>query len=226
MSNKKMAYARVSSTDQNLDRQLIELKKYVPESNIVVDKISGKTLHRPGYEALKGALGLRSGDTLVIKSLDRLSRNKADIKKELEWFKSNHIRLMILDLPTTMVQVPDNQEWILDMLNNILIEVLSSMAEQERLLIHSRQKEGIAAAKLQGKHLGRPKMQFPNDWEHYYTLWKNHDITAKKAMQSMNLSSSSFYKLAKQFQNVIFSCKIALCFYYVRTSSVISKYFI
>jgi DNA invertase Pin-like site-specific DNA recombinase len=203
MSNKKMAYARVSSTDQNLDRQLIELKKYVPESNIVVDKISGKTLHRPGYEALKGALGLRSGDTLVIKSLDRLSRNKADIKKELEWFKSNHIRLMILDLPTTMVQVPDNQEWILDMLNNILIEVLSSMAEQERLLIHSRQKEGIAAAKLQGKHLGRPKMQFPNDWEHYYTLWKNHDITAKKAMQSMNLSSSSFYKLAKQFQNTV-----------------------
>ena len=203
MSNKKMAYARVSSTDQNLDRQLIELKKYVPESNIVVDKISGKTLHRPGYEALKGALGLRSGDTLVIKSLDRLSRNKADIKKELEWFKSNHIRLMILDLPTTMVQVPDNQEWILDILNNILIEVLSSMAEQERLLIHSRQKEGIAAAKLQGKHLGRPKMQFPNDWEHYYTLWKNHDITAKKAMQSMNLSSSSFYKLAKQFQNTV-----------------------
>ena len=194
MSNKKMAYARVSSTDQNLDRQLIELKKYVPESNIVVDKISGKTLHRPGYEALKGALGLRSGDTLVIKSLDRLSRNKADIKKELEWFKSNHIRLMILDLPTTMVQVPDNQEWILDMLNNILIEVLSSMAEQERLLIHSRQKEGIAAAKLQGKHLGRPKMQFPNDWEHYYTLWKNHDITAKKAMQSMNLSSSRAFR--------------------------------
>ena len=66
MSNKKMAYARVSSTDQNLDRQLIELKKYVPESNIVVDKISGKTLHRPGYEALIGALGLRRGDTLVI----------------------------------------------------------------------------------------------------------------------------------------------------------------
>ena len=213
MSNKKMAYARVSSTDQNLDRQLIELKKYVPESNIVVDKISGKTLHRPGYEALKGALGLRSGDTLVIKSLDRLSRNKADIKKELEWFKSNHIRLMILDLPTTMVQVPDNQEWILDMLNNILIEVLSSMAEQERLLIHSRQKEGIAAAKLQGKHLGRPKMQFPNDWEHYYTLWKNHDITAKKAMQSMNLSSSSFYKLAKQFQNTV-------CFSHVKLHCV------
>ena len=143
MSNKKMAYARVSSTDQNLDRQLIELKKYVPESNIVVDKISGKTLHRPGYEALKGALGLRSGDTLVIKSLDRLSRNKADIKKELEWFKSNHIRLMILDLPTTMVQVPDNQEWILDMLNNILIEVLSSMAEQERLLIQDKKKESL-----------------------------------------------------------------------------------
>ena len=80
---KTYGYARVSSREQNLDRQILELKKYVSEENIVVDKQSGKDLDRPGYQALKGALGLRSGDILYIKSLDRLSRNKADIKGEL-----------------------------------------------------------------------------------------------------------------------------------------------
>ena len=91
-------YARVSSTEQNLDRQLAELVKYVPEENIVTDKQSGKDLERVGYQALKGRFGLRRGDTLLyIMSLDRLSRNKADIKAELQWFKDNGIRLMILD---------------------------------------------------------------------------------------------------------------------------------
>lgn len=118
MNSRIVGYARVSSKEQNLDRQLIELKKYVPEENIVVDKQSGKDLERPGYQALKGALGLRSGDTLYIESLDRLSRNKEDIKRELEWFRKNGIRLMILDLPTSMIQVPDGQEWIVEMINN------------------------------------------------------------------------------------------------------------
>ena len=91
MDGKKMAYARVSSTSQNLARQIEELKHYVEESNIVVDKASGKDLNRTGFQALKGPLGLRKGDTLIIKSLDRLSRNKADIKNELEWFKENQV---------------------------------------------------------------------------------------------------------------------------------------
>ena len=86
-----LGYARVSSTGQNLDRQIVELKKYVPEDNIVVDKASGKNLDRPGYQALKGALGLRKGDVLVIKSLDRLSRNKREIKQELEWFRKREL---------------------------------------------------------------------------------------------------------------------------------------
>ena len=97
-------YARVSSTEQNLDRQLAELVKYVTEEKIVTDKQSGKDLERGGYQALKGRFGLRRGDTLYIMSLDRLSRNKADIKAELQWFKDNGIRLMILDLPSSMIQ--------------------------------------------------------------------------------------------------------------------------
>lgn len=199
MKNKKMGYARVSTNDQNLDRQLAELVKYVPEENIVTDKASGKDFNRKGYQALKGALGLREGDTLVIKSLDRLSRNKADIKSELEWFTQNHIRLMIIDLPTTMIQVPDNQNWILDMINNILIEVLSSMAEQERDLIKKRQREGIDVAKAKGRHLGRPKVTYPENWDYYYRLWKSKQITAKLMMNKLSLKPTSFYKLANSY---------------------------
>ena len=197
MTDKIMGYARVSSREQNLDRQLIELKKYVPEENIVVDKQSGKDLDRPGYQALKGALGLRPGDTLYIKSLDRLSRNKADIKKELEWFQKNGIRLMILDLPTSMIQVPQGQEWIIEMINNILIEVLSSIAQQERETIRARQREGIEAAKQKGKRLGRPPLIIPENFEVVIAKWKNGEITAKEAMRLTGLKRSSFYKLVK-----------------------------
>ena len=197
MEGKKMAYARVSSTSQNLARQIEELKQYVDEANIVVDKASGKDLNRAGFQALKGPLGLRKGDTLVIKSLDRLSRNKADIKNELEWFKENQVNLQILDLPTTMIQLPKGQEWIRDMINNIIIEVMSSIAEQERLTIRQRQREGINVAKRQGKHMGRPKLEKPKEWDKYYDMWKSGDITAKGVMEALGLKKTSFYKLSK-----------------------------
>ena len=99
-------------------------------------------------------MGLREGDTLIITSLDRLSRNKEDIKNELQWFQKKKVRLKILDLPTSLIEVPDGQQWIIEMIQNILIEVLSSIAEQERLTIRRRQKEGIEAAKAKGKYLG------------------------------------------------------------------------
>ena len=197
MNSRIMGYARVSSKEQNLGRQLIELKKYVPEENIVIDKQSGKDLERPGYQALKGALGLRSGDTLYIKSLDRLSRNKDDIKNELEWFRKNGIRLMILDLPTSMIQVPDGQEWIVDMIGNILIEVLASVAQQEREMIRARQREGIDAAKAAGKHLGRPPLAVPQNFSQIIDRWQNGEITAKEAMRLTGLKRSSFYKMTK-----------------------------
>lgn len=192
-----MGYARVSTKEQHLDRQLLELKKYVPEENIIVDQQSGKNLDRPGYQALKGPLGLRQGDTLYIKSLDRLSRNKEDIKHELEWFKQNGIRLMILDLPTSMIQVPPGQEWLIEMINNILIEVLSSIAQQERETIRLRQREGIEAAKLSGRHLGRPPLAVPENFDNVVAQWNNGEITAKEAMRQTGLKRSSFYKLVK-----------------------------
>lgn len=198
MSEKIMGYARVSSTSQNLDRQISELEKYVEKGNIVIDKASGKDLNRDGFQALKGPLGLRKGDTLIIKSLDRLSRNKGDIKSELEWFKQNQVRLQILDLPTTMIQLPKGQEWIRDMINNIIIEVMSSIAEQERLTIRQRQREGIDVAKAKGKHMGRPRLEKPVEWEKYYDMWKKGEITAKKVMDILDLRKTSFYRLVKE----------------------------
>lgn len=195
-----MGYARVSSKEQNLDRQILKLQEYVPKENIIIDKASGKNLEREGYRALKGVMGLRRGDTLFITSLDRLSRNKADIKNELEWFKRKEVRLKILDLPTSMIEIPEGQEWIRTMIENILIEVLSSIAEQERLTIRKRQQEGIEAAKKKGKHLGRPKLIVPDNYDEVYNRWKAGEITAKKAMEMLGMSSSSFYRVAKQYR--------------------------
>ena len=194
-------YARVSSQEQNLDRQIIALKKYVSEDNILVDKASGKDTDRPSYQALKGALGLREGDTLYVLSLDRLSRNKSDIKKELEWFKEKKIRLMILDLPTSLIEVPEGQEWILDMITNILVEVLSSIAEQERLTIKRRQREGIEAAKAKGKHLGRPKATVPEHFPRIHDEWRQGKITTNQAMEILELKPTTFYRLVKRYES-------------------------
>lgn len=195
--NKTYYYARVSTTEQNLDRQ-IELFRSLgaDDRDIITDKQSGKSLDRTGYNALKNAI-LRAGDTLVIKSLDRLSRSKTDIKNELKYFKDNNIRLKVADLPTTMIGLADEQSWVIDMVNNILIEVLSSIAEQEYNTIHQRQSEGIAAAKAKGKHLGRPKLIKPDNWDSVISEYKESRITAKEAMTRLNLKRSSFYKLLK-----------------------------
>lgn len=196
---KLYGYARVSTQEQNLDRQINALlEKGVEERDIVTDKASGKSLKREGYQLLKNHM-LRDGDTLVIKSLDRLSRNKSHIKQELEYFQKHHIRVMVLDLPTTLVDLPEGQEWIFEMINNILIEVLASIAEQERLTIRQRQAEGIAAAKEKGKHLGRPQTEYPPNWNEVYHLWKQGKITAVSAMKELNLKRSTFYKLIKSF---------------------------
>lgn len=149
---REYAYVRVSSKEQNLARQLMALHKYgIEDRNIIQEKASGKDFNRPNYAVLRNAL-LREGDTLVITSLDRLSRNKADIKAELEYYKQKKIRVKILDLPTTLVDLPDGQDWVFDMVNNVLLEVLASLAEQERRTIRQRQAEGIAAAHAKGKN--------------------------------------------------------------------------
>lgn len=197
MDSRTYYYARVSSKEQNLDRQIAAFTALgAKDREIITDKESGKDLERPGYQALKNSI-LRRGDTLVVKSLDRLSRNKADIHNELRYFKENGIRLKVIDLPTTMMDLPEGQEWVFEMVNNILIEVLGTIAEQERETIRKRQAEGIQAAKAKGKKLGRPALQFPTNWKPVYTAWKAGQITAKTAMEQTNTKRTSFYKLVK-----------------------------
>lgn len=172
MDSRTYYYARVSSKEQNLDRQIAAFNALgAQEREIIADKESGKSLERAGYQALKNAM-LRKGDTLVVKSLDRLSRNKRDIKNELQYFKDNGIRLKVIDLPTTMMELPAGQEWVFDMVNNILIEVLGTIAEQERETIRKRQAEGIEAARQKGKKLGRPSLIIPANWKEVYASWK------------------------------------------------------
>jgi len=209
--SRTLYYARVSSRDQNLTRQIDAFKNLgAKDDEIVTDAKSGKDFEREGYNALKGVLGLRKGDTLVIKELDRLGRNKEAIKQELEYWKDKGVRIKIIDLPTTMTEIPIGQEWILDMINNILIEVLSTIAEQERLKIRSRQSEGIASMPLvngkkvsskTGNAIGRPSAQFPEKWDAFYSEWKAGKITAKKCMDEMNLKRTTFYKLVKMQEN-------------------------
>ena len=200
MESRTYFYARVSSKDQNLDRQIAAFKALgAADREIITDKESGKDLDRAGYQALKTTI-LRRGDTLVVKSLDRLSRNKADIHNELQYFKDNGIRLKVIDLPTTMMDLPEGQEWVFEMVNNILIEVLGTIAEQERTTIKQRQAEGIAAAKEKGKKLGRPALEFPSNWEKVYSSWKAGEITAKAAMEQTETKRTSFYKLIQMYE--------------------------
>ena len=205
MDNRTFYYARVSSKDQNLDRQLAAFKALgADERDIITDKESGKDFNRVGYQALKNGM-LRQGDTLVIKSLDRLSRNKRDIKTELEWFKNNNIRLKVIDLPTTMMDLPEGQEWVFEMVNNILIEVLGTIAEQERATIKSRQAEGINTAKAKGVKFGRPSVPLPGNFQEVYRQWDAGTLTNEAAARACGMAVSSFRYRAKVYAESIIS---------------------
>lgn len=208
---KIVGYARVSTREQNLDRQIKALQQYVNPEMIVTDKASGKDFQRDGYQSLKVGIGkLVKGDTLYIKSLDRLSRNKDQAKQEIQYFKAQGIKLKVIDLPTTLIDYPDGQEWVSDMVTNILIEVLTSIAENERKTIKQRQREGYEAMQVDdnGKHIsnktgkpvGRPKAEYPQNWQEVYNQWAAKSITARKAMELMSLKPNTFYKLVKEYQ--------------------------
>jgi len=192
-------YVRVSTKEQNLDRQYSALKPYVSdEKYIYSDKVSGKDMERDGFQNMLKAI--REGDTLYIKSIDRLGRNKIQIKEYLEYFKKEGIRVKIIDLPTTMQDVAEGQEWVIDMINNIIIEVYTSIAQQERETLLTRQAEGIAEAKKQGKHLGRPVLELPKEWDKLYKEWKQGKIKAVEFMELVGMKKPTFYKKVKEYE--------------------------
>lgn len=198
MDNRIYGYARVSSKEQNEDRQLEALiNSGVAEQNIIIDKYSGKDTEREGYQYLKRQI-LRNGDTLVIKELDRLSRNKSDIKKELEYFKNMGVRVKILDIPTTLADFPEEQMWIMEMINSILIEVMGSIAENERNKIRSRQREGIESAKKKNIRFGRPPKPLPDNWRNVLKEVRNGNKKPIEAIKELGISRSCYYRLFKR----------------------------
>lgn len=192
-------YIRVSTKEQNLGRQLEALKPYVTVPDYLYsDKASGKDMEREGFQNMLRAM--RKGDTLYIKSIDRLGRNKQQIKDYLEHFKKKGIRVKIIDLPTTMQEVPEGNEWVIDMINNIIIEVYTSIAQQERETLLQRQSEGIAIAKSEGKHLGRPVLELPKEWDKLYKQWKANQIKAVEFMDIVGMKKATFYKKVKEYE--------------------------
>lgn len=200
MASKIFYYARVSSTSQNLARQIEAFKKDgADDRDIITEKKSGKNIaDRPEYLALRDHM-LREGDTLVVMSLDRLGRNKDEIKQELQYYKEHHIRVRILDLPTSNIKVDQNQEWIVEMVNNLLIEVLSSMAEQERITIKKRQMEGITIAKAQGKFKGsKPRPIDEELFSQLYQKYMNREISKANMARQLGVSRPRMDRILKR----------------------------
>jgi DNA invertase Pin-like site-specific DNA recombinase len=199
------AYLRVSTKEQNLERQLIAVKEYraqMLEENIFSDKQTGKNFKRPAYEELKKKL--KPGDELIIKELDRLGRNKKMIKEELEWFKENGIIVRILNLPTTLIDF-QGQEWIFDMINNILIEVMGAVAQNEREKILERQKEGIAAMPIvdgkrvstkTGRPMGKPAKEIVGV-EKYKKMVADGVMSVTESCKELGISRTQWYRLCK-----------------------------
>ncbi len=199
------AYPRVSTKEQNLERQLIAVKEYRAEllgENIYSDKQTGKNFNRPAYEKLKKKL--RPGDELIIKELDRLGRNKKMIKEELEWFRKNKIIVRILNLPTTLIDF-QGQEWIFDMVNNILVEVMTSIAEEEVTKREMRQKEGIAAMPVvegkkvsikTGRPMGNPGKDL-TEFPKFLEKTKKGELSVSECCRQLGISRTHWYRLYK-----------------------------
>ena len=201
---KRYFYGRVSAKDQNLDRQLESARKYKDVDRVFTDKQSGKDFKRDGYEAMKAVL--ERGDEVIVHALDRLGRNKDAIKVELAWFRENGIIVRILNVPTTLIEYPAGQEWVIDMVNNILIEVLGAFAEQERENILKRQAEGIAAmpvvdgkrvSRKTGRGFGRTQKR-PENFMEVYGMQQRGEITVAQALEMTGVGRTRWYQLCRE----------------------------
>lgn len=192
--------ARVSTKDQNLARQIEAAKKYgIEDKNIYCDKISGRRKDRPEYEKMKAKLV--PGDEVYFEELDRIGRDKALIKEELEWFKERGVIVRVMDVPTTLMEFPDGQSWVLEMVNNILIEVLGTIAEQEWKKIKKRREEGIAAMPVvdgrkvsskTGRGFGREAVSVD--------LTLNAGETVVEACQRLGISRNTYYRKLREME--------------------------
>ena len=190
---------RVSSKDQNFARQLAVASEYgIPKENIFCDKISGRKKERPEYDRMKGLL--ERGDEVYFTELDRVGREKCLIKEELEWFKAQGVIVRVLNVPTTLIEFPKGQEWVLEMVNNVLIEVMGTIAEQEWAKIKERREAGIAAMPVgedgrkvssrTGRGFGRPSTDVD------VCLFDGETIA--QACVRLGISKATFYRKTKE----------------------------
>lgn len=191
-------YARVSSTDQNEDRQVIALHQAgVDERDIFIDKQSGKDFNRPQYQKLLRKL--RADDLLFIKSIDRLGRNYEEIQKQWRLLtKDKGVDICVIDMP--LLDTRRGKDLVGTFLSDIVLQVLSFVAENERNNIRQRQAEGIAAARARGVHLGRPVKEAPADFAHIVKSWEKKEITMAEAMQIAGMSETTFYRRRRELQ--------------------------
>ncbi|MFJ7680337.1 recombinase family protein [Peribacillus sp. NPDC097198] len=205
MTTKRFGYIRVSSKDQNIDRQLTEMLALdIDERDIFIDKESGKDFNRSEYQALKGRL--REGDMLYIKSIDRFGRDSKDIKREWEAITQDiKADIKVLDMP--LLDTTQYKDTLGTFVSDLVLQVLAFVAQREREDINKRQKEGIAAAKAQGKHLGRPVIGYNTmdkkqleDIHTYYPQWKQGAMTAVQFMGELKLKKNTFYKVIKEYE--------------------------
>lgn len=191
------AYVRVSTKDQNTDRQLEAMNsRGICGKNIYVDKVSGKNFDRPAYKRLMKKL--KKGDLIVVKSIDRLGRNYDEILKEWRKItKEKQVHIEVLDMPLLNTKSRDDDltgVFIAD----LVLQILAYVAETERTFIKQRQAEGIALAKAKGVKFGRQEIILPDEFDVYEEMWLKREITIRKAAEELNMSPSTFYLKCRQ----------------------------
>ncbi len=199
MNNKVFGYARVSSKEQNEERQINAFKDFnIDERDIYVDKQSGKDFNRENYLILKHIL--RENDLLVIKSIDRLGRNYNMIIEEWKDITKNiKADIVVIDMP--LLDTRNNKDLLGTFISDLVLQILSYVAEQERSFIKLRQKEGIENALKKGVKFGRPKIEKPSNYDEVMSKWKDKKIKSKEAMELLGLKNNTFYNLIKNSQN-------------------------
>jgi len=195
--NKKFAYIRVSSKDQNLDRQIQAMQEYgISERDIYADKQSGKDTNRPQYQALKQVL--RRGDIVVIKSIDRLSRKYIDLKNEWNDIVNNiGADIEVIDMPILNTTNKENA-LIGKVITDVMLTLLGYFAEQERAYCKQRQKEGTDLAKAKGKFAKANKIQAPEGFKELFIKASKGEMKHTEAMKQLNLNKTTYYRLGKE----------------------------
>ena len=195
-------YIRVSTREQNEDRQLIALNEYnVPEKNIYMDKQSGKDFERKQYK--KMLKNIKENDLVIVKSIDRLGRNYEEILEQWRIItKIKKADIFVIDMP--ILDTRRGKDLMGTFLSDIVLQVLSFVAENERDNIKQRQAEGIAAAKAKGVKFGRPPKELPENFVSVYKKWINKELSVKEAAKACNMPAATFFYKAKKFKNTTF----------------------